>query len=503
MKRSREIVKTNNNDNCDLPTTTKCKKPKLQPLYRAFDRLPNELVEMIMHAVPYSLYGIIRLVCASWCGAVDKSWASFSGRNDPEDKIPIFRSMAGNWAIRNHNLPLLKWLVTTEGVRPISKFKDNWIENCANYENMEALQWLMKPSTGVYIHPQGQEWRYEPKRKAMIAMARGKKTKMFQWITTNEFGRQIPMFTDMLYAACRGGNLETAAIVMAVLKRQASFFSIEKCYQHAAKSGQVHVLDWLWTRFEKNRILGAHLIYDATAWRRDLKVIKWFQQRQTGGLVNLEKNIVAAAVRNRNVTVLNWWWKGDQGPFGKEKHKAYEGINCFDYRLVEWLHKRNRLLITVASLKMAVRGSFRDVGMLNWLWNHHADTEKLEADMKRNHVNDGDTMSFMNVWEDAHSPSESLRYIAKRGVKCIPALNWFWDHGMTVEKRPEAVHGFHTIIKKLAKAKELETLRWLHHHNCVNLSKACIYAINGCVDLEPYPSFLEGSCLLISPSSSE
>ena len=504
MKRSREITKNNNNnnnDNCDLTPTTKCKKPKL--VYRPFDVLPNEVVEMIMHAVPMQLWAIVRLVCASWCGAVDKHWAYNIGRKGPQHKIPTIRSMPGSWAIQHHNLPLLKWLVTTEGLRPTAKYKETWIGDCADHNNMEALQWLMNPSTGVYKPHVDSDKPYQPKFKSMASLAAGENTEMFLWVMKQA---KPDLHGTILEDACGGGNVKTAAWIMKALRRERKDFSQHYCVQRAARNGHVEMLNWIYDCGLGDKLMWrGGLIDSATRCSsKDLGVIKWFRQK---GLAGFDDNIVRSAVGNGNTTILDWWWKetkadDDEGSlFGTDMFTAYKSIHHFWYWVLEWLYKKNRLLISVNSLKMAVRGSHHDLYMLNWLWNHHPDTEKLEADMMVDQMPYNPSMVCIGV--GPYSPRESLRHMAKGGAKCIPALNWFWDHGMTVAQRPEAVHGFHKSIEKLAEAKELETLRWLHHHNCVNLSKTCIYAINGCVDLDPYPSFLEGSCLLISPPSSE
>ena len=119
--------------------------------------------------------------------------------------------------------------------------------------------------------------------------------------------------------------------------------------------------------------------------------------------------------------------------------------------------------------------------VLEWFWNH-ADQKILQAEILQA-SEDGVRrffMDFAGMYEGA-----------------IPAMQWFWDHGVVMLFGPTSVPEFPSIIHELAEDKEIKILRWLHHHNCANLSHARIRR-NGTVHINPTtPRHLRGSNLLI------
>ena len=134
----------------------------------------------------------------------------------------------------------------------------------------------MKPSNGVYKGYNGLSTKvYQPGYDAMKALASTKHPTMLHWVIKCT---RAPLFSDMLYAACGGGSLDSAAWLMETLKRRKIHTCLASCYKHAAESGQVHVLNWLgkFLSLEK-KALGESLIQSAVKWHKDLRVIKWFQ----------------------------------------------------------------------------------------------------------------------------------------------------------------------------------------------------------------------------------
>lgn len=123
--------------------------------------------------------------------------------------------------------------------------------------------------------------------------------------------------------------------------------------------------------------------------------------------------------------------------------------------------------------------------LLEWLWNH-VDKDILRTEIQR-----------------ASQPRIRTFFINFGGVYegAIPAMQWFWDHGVVMLFGPTSVPEFPSLIHEMAEDKEIEILRWLHHHNCANLSHARIRR-NGTVHINPTtPRHLRGSHLLISPEA--
>ncbi len=118
--------------------------------------------------------------------------------------------------------------------------------------------------------------------------------------------------------------------------------------------------------------------------------------------------------------------------------------------------------------------------LLEWLWNH-ADKTILKAEIQKA--------------SSDPSPREFFLSLAN-GYEALPAMQWFWDHGVVVAQRPALSELRCSDVYMWAEDKEIKQLRWLHQHNCVNVSKARIMK-NGTVDLDPSPRRVRGSRLLI------
>jgi len=122
--------------------------------------------------------------------------------------------------------------------------------------------------------------------------------------------------------------------------------------------------------------------------------------------------------------------------------------------------------------------------LLEWLWNH-VDKTILKAEIQ----------------SASSDPSPREFFISFGcGYKVLPAMQWFWDHGVVVAQRPTSSELRCSDIYMFAEDKEIKLLRWLHQHNCVNVSKARIMK-DGSVDLDPSSRRLRGSCLLIPAES--
>ncbi len=117
--------------------------------------------------------------------------------------------------------------------------------------------------------------------------------------------------------------------------------------------------------------------------------------------------------------------------------------------------------------------------ILEWLWNNaYKPTLQVQINSVTSDVTDF-FISFAN------------------GCDVLPAMQWFWDLGVVVAQRPTSDESHRSDIYTFAENKDIKTLRWLHHHNCVNLEHAHIRK-NGTVNLNPYKHSLRSSRLLIS-----
>ena len=113
------------------------------------------------------------------------------------------------------------------------------------------------------------------------------------------------------------------------------------------------------------------------------------------------------------------------------------------------------------------------------------------------------------LWNNAYKPTLQVQIVRvtsdaadffigfANGYDVLPAMQWFWDLGVVVPQRPASDASQPSDIYTFAEEKKIETLRWLHHHNCVNLEHAHIRK-NGTVNLDPYKHSLRSSRLLIS-----
>ena len=120
-----------------------------------------------------------------------------------------------------------------------------------------------------------------------------------------------------------------------------------------------------------------------------------------------------------------------------------------------------------------------DVAMLEYMWNHSIGKGRLE----------------LNMSEAMLEPRDFLMSLAV-GIEWLPALDWLWEHGLVVQQMPLLAPTLKSVRIHVVE-NHIKILRWLHYHNCVNLSKARVYG-NGQVILIPGPDLLEDSCLLIS-----
>jgi len=169
----------------------------VEPVYRGFDVLPNELVTAIVEYLPPNLDTITMMVCKRWKGAI--GWRT--KRHNPQHVL--------YWATKNPNMDLLAWVAPRVN---LARFYDLFVK-LANYFvitlNLRDLRWLC-----------------------------------------NIVGNKKQLLSQKsIHTACMYGDLAFVKGVMKVFKKDANYKTRDMFYsatfENMCESGDLEIAQWI------------------------------------------------------------------------------------------------------------------------------------------------------------------------------------------------------------------------------------------------------------------
>ena len=371
-------------------TAAAAKIPPLKRLkihsFQGFDLLPNELVEMIVEQLPWHLDGVTRIVCKRWNECIDRRWKLQGPYINPV-----------KWAIQNHTMALLKWLIRR--VDPQKRHKlfeeqEEWEYYCSNYVNLEALKWLSNQSEEegiVFLTETGVE----------AACRYGDLAFLKEVLTLHGACEAYPpewyrmVDKECLIASCAGsGGLEKVEWIRQQLgyDLELSTYLLRQCWRLASVHGQLDIFKWVYTLIPSRWSQGEYgkIALGAVMHGSNAGILEWFSiQPGVASMAICHASFPQRAINHGKASALEWWWQKNN----KDASKAFV-LGPFDaipairstpvkYDVLNWLVKHDQLKVTPGLFVCPPQCNYDYVPVLEWLWSHTEDKPGMLGEFRK------------------------------------------------------------------------------------------------------------------------
>lgn len=360
-------------------------KTESTTLFQGFDLLPNEVVEMIVEQLPRHLDGVTRVVCKRWKDAIDRRWQLIGSYRNP-----VY------WAIKNHSMALLKWVI--RGVDPHKRHKmfmeqEEWEYCCAKYVNLEAMKWLSNQAhkeSLVFLTETGVEGacRYGDLAFLKEVLALHGACERFP----PEWYRMVDMKCLIVSCAGSGGLLKVKWIRQKLPDLELSNYLLRQCWREASEHGQLDIFKWVYTLIPSRWSQGEYgkIALGAVMHGSKPEILEWFSiQPGVASMAICHASFPQRAINHGKAGALEWWWQKNN----KDASKAFV-LGPFDprgairsttvkYDVLNWLVKHDQLKVTPDLFLCPPQVHYEFVPVLEWLWRHTEDKAGMLGEFRK------------------------------------------------------------------------------------------------------------------------
>lgn len=411
MKRSRneEKIATTTTKNDLTPATvatstgpTQKKRQKVN----CFEWLPLEVLEKIVEDVPQDLDKITRSVSRIWGAAIGRRWKARirnqtrtvivplvpPERTYPEDKVGIVMvKPCVEWAIDNHVLCLLTWL----------------IGNLALYRcNNETLRWWVnracaaKNAKAIVLLSQQGGLRDAVDFNNVLFAAKAGNLECYR-LVLGLAGRIGPR-REHIYKACRGGHLDTVQWILSHCGSGKEFDlggrpKFNTCLLNACRGGHKQLVDWL---IPHRRDVDKSMVFSSAVFGENLSLTsEYTATAMRHGHLSLAKHlyshwncpvgtvVLKEAVYSGNVEGFRFVWDRMRVVYQEEfRIRPWMCVYRRSFDMLDLLAEKDCLRgLDIGMFKRAVRDDEHDLAMLQWLWLH-CDQDDIAVDLRADDI---------------------------------------------------------------------------------------------------------------------
>jgi len=368
------------------PPPLKWLKTESITLFQGFELLPNEVVEMIVEWVPRHLDGVTRIVCKRWKDAIDRRWQLAGPYRNP-----VY------WAIKNHKMALLKWVI--RGVDPHKRHKmfmeqEEWEYCCSEYVNLEAMKWLSNQAhkeSLVFLTETGVEGacRYGDLAflKEILALHGACEKWSPEWYAT------VDMKCLIVSCAGSGGLLKVKWIRQKLQPDlELSTYLLRMCWREASEHGQLDVFKWVYNLIPFGCSLGEYgkIALGAVMHGSKPEILEWFSiQPGVASMAICHASFPQRAINHGKAEALEWWWQKNNkdaskafvlGPFNAQGAILSTPVK---YDVLNWLAEHDQLKVTPNLFLWPPQVRYEFVPVLEWLWSHTDDKAGMLREFRK------------------------------------------------------------------------------------------------------------------------
>ncbi len=375
LERRERLSITQSSQTAAVVNTSPLKRLKISS-FQGFDLLPNEVVEMIVEQVPRHLDGVTRRVCKRWNDAIDRRWQLTGFYRDP-----------ARWAIKNHSMALLKWMVRGVELRKRHQMfmeEEEWEYFCTKYVNLKAMQWLdkqAKKENVIFLTRDG--WEHACRYGDLAFLKRV--LELHDLYDKRPIGPYDVMNEECLIASCAGsGGLEKVEWVYRhAPKLKETEHLLRMCWRKASVHAQLDIFKWVYSNLIPDDCYSEQ--YGRLALKAVMRgskpvILEWFS-RQPGiaSMVLCDASFPQTAINDGKASALEWWWqkhdKDASKAFVLAPFDARVAIRSFPVKfdVLNWMADHGQLKVTYKWFLCAPQDPSDYVPVLEWLWSHTED----------------------------------------------------------------------------------------------------------------------------------
>ena len=368
-----------------LPTPQPLKRVKIESLYRGFDGLPNEVIEIIMKDISWHLDGVVRLVCKRWHDIIGRWWK----RERYRDPVRL--------AIKYHSMTLLKWAIRSvdpQKWRAMFLEEEEWEWHCSKFVNLEAMKWLDKQAKKedvIFLTKDGRE--HACRYGDLVFLKRV--LKLHDVYDKRPTGPYDVMNEDCLIASCAGsGGLEKVEWVYRhAPKLKETEHLLRMCWREASEHGQLDIFKWVYSNLVPwgySEVEYGEIALRAVMHGSKPVILEWFSEQS--GIASMplcHASFPQKAINDGKASALEWWWqkhnKDASKAFVLAPFDARPALRSFPvkYDVLNWMAEHGQLKVTYKWFLWAPQDPYDYVPVLECLWSHTEDKPAVLGEFRK------------------------------------------------------------------------------------------------------------------------